>query len=380
MSVGLLMAVGTAAASANNLQRALSGRTVVRPLQGVSASSLRSQSAAGTTVPIWTGTISALGTAYSYAMVGKNPMVHQAAPTTNVGTDIVPMRLKFADTGHVFDPTATPAAGCPAKTPLALAQGSPVFGTHQYTIGGTNVGNVQYTDGFQRMNFAKFILNTGAVNPGYHVTLTQTTRPVYTVNVPLADGSSSNTGGTCGWLGQMDINWFDNVVNKSILPFLRTNNRTTTARLPILLTSNVVMYDTVPTNCCILGYHSATAVGTGTQTYSVSEYDTSKAFAPTLTDATVLSHEVGEWLDDPFGNNATPSWGNIGQVTGCQANLEVGDPLSDGHNVVVKMPNGVTYHPQELAFFSWFYHQKPSIGLHGWYSSNGTFKTSAALC
>jgi hypothetical protein len=39
-----------------------------------------------------------------------------------------------------------------------------------------------------------------------------------------------------------------------------------------------------------------------------------------------------------------------------------------------------TYHLQELAFFSWFYHSKPSLGANRWFSSNGTFRTSAAPC
>jgi len=41
---------------------------------------------------------------------------------------------------------------------------------------------------------------------------------------------------------------------------------------------------------------------------------------------------------------------------------------------------GFTYHPQELAFFSWLYHQSPSPGVHGWYSDQGTFTTPAAAC
>ncbi|HVR08492.1 MAG TPA: hypothetical protein VMW75_10640 [Thermoanaerobaculia bacterium] len=44
------------------------------------------------------------------------------------------------------------------------------------------------------------------------------------------------------------------------------------------------------------------------------------------------------------------------------------------------MPNGVTYHPQELAFFSWFFDEVPSLGFDGWYSMGGTFRTPAARC
>ena len=42
--------------------------------------------------------------------------------------------------------------------------------------------------------------------------------------------------------------------------------------------------------------------------------------------------------------------------------------------------NGFQYHPQELAFFSWFFNQVPSIGRNGVYSNNGTFTSPAPLC
>ena len=84
-------------------------------------------------------------------------------------------------------------------------------------------------------------------------------------------------------------------------------------------------------------------------------------------------------MDDPLGNNPTPKWGHTGQVSACQATLEVGDPLS-GTNITATMPNGFTYHLQELAFVSWFFDQVPSTGIFGWYSSNDTFKTGAAAC
>jgi hypothetical protein len=94
-----------------------------------------------------------------------------------------------------------------------------------------------------------------------------------------------------------------------------------------------------------------------------------------------MSHEIGEWMDDPIGNNSTPLWGHTGQVSGCQNNLEVGDPLSGTDFPQLLATNGVTYHPQELAFFSWFFRQSPSLGVNGWYSDNGTFTQDAgALC
>jgi hypothetical protein len=56
------------------------------------------------------------------------------------------------------------------------------------------------------------------------------------------------------------------------------------------------------------------------------------------------------------------------------ADFEGDDDLGD------PAEQGFTYHPQELAFSSWFYHQSPSLGVNGWYSDQGTFRAPAAAC
>ena len=132
--------------------------------------------------------------------------------------------------------------------------------------------------------------------------------------------------------------------------------------------------------CCILGYHSV--FSSPVQTYGVMDFDTTGAFnqaGSTTADVSVSSHEINEWVNDPLGNNGTPAWGNIGQVSGCQFNFEVGDPLSGTLFPNVTL-NSFTYHMQELAFFSWFY-GAPSIGTHiAEFSNNDTFTTEAAAC
>src|SRR5258706_11667300 len=85
-----------------------------------------------------------------------------------------------------------------------------------------------------------------------------------------------------------------------------------------------------------------------------------------------MAHEVGEWMHDPIGTNPVPSWGHIGQQGGCQGNLEVGDPLSGTLFPNTLMPNGYSYHSQEMAFFSWFL-GSPSLAAGGKFSNNGTF-------
>jgi hypothetical protein len=118
---------------------------------------------------------------------------------------------------------------------------------------------------------------------------------------------------------------------------------------------NVMLADPISNlgGCCFLGYHGASNF-LPIQTYSPSDFDTAGLFGPTQRDAKTLSHEVGEWVDDPFGNNPTPAWGNsVGQVPPgvCQSNLEVGDPLRGTNFSAIAGHNGFTYHLQELAFF-----------------------------
>jgi hypothetical protein len=83
-------------------------------------------------------------------------------------------------------------------------------------------------------------------------------------------------------------------------------------------------------------------------------------------------------MDDPIGNNPTPSWGHIGQQSGCQNNLEVADPLT-GTLFEILAPH-FTYHVQDLAFKSWFHGDTPSVGVNGWYSLFGTFRSAARPC
>jgi hypothetical protein len=151
---------------------------------------------------------------------------------------------------------------------------------------------------------------------------------------------------------------------------------------PLFLFNNVVMFFGNPSTCCILGYHSSKGSGSTFQSYGVAFYN-NKGFAIiaphcACDDVAVLTHEVSEWMADPDGSNATKPWGHVGQVSGCQQNLETGDPLSGTEKP--DSLNGKTYHVQELAFSSWFYHQSPSQGVNGWFSNFGKFKTAAKAC
>ena len=340
----------------------------------------------GTTIPLWNYSIKSPldNNTYSGTMVGRSPFFH-GARTTNVPTIIVPLKIVFSG-GATFDPTATDSTCSPSGTPLSLTQHSPLFTPLDITMGGVDMGVTQYIDAFQRANFFTEVSPTGS---RYHTALSPvTTLSAVTVNVPAADGSVFSTtsfGGCGGTIGVMNINWFDPEVTGTIIPSLAASG-VGPSNFAFFVLKNVVMTSgtpSFPSNCCILGYHSAfAAAGSPVQTYSPADYDTSGIFSGVST-VTAMSHEIGEWMDDPIPTNiaSTPAWGHIGQVGGCQTNLEVGDPLSGTEFPPLLASNGVTYHMQELAFFSWFYRQVPSIGVSGFYSDNDTFSSDAgAVC
>lgn len=347
---------------------------------------------AGSSIPTWTYSIVSPidGKTYSGQIIGKNPAT-KPGQVTVIPTILIPVRLNFqysSTTSYIFDPTAGDA-GClgAGRNAFQLTQVSPLFNDHIYTLGGTNVGNTQYIDAFQRASFWNDVSASGGGN--YHTLLGVTPMPLQSVTVTSANsgtpngtvysvgGCGTNTGNVNvpGTLGVMNINWWDPVA-KSIISRLGINPNS----FVLFVTYNAVMSvgnPTVSGNCCVLGYHSIT----GAQTYGIAEFEgRNQTVFSGVSDTSSMSHEIGEWLNDPTGANPTPAWGNIGQVSGCQNNYEVGDPLSGTLMPAVSL-NGFTYHLQELAFFGWFYRLTPSGGVHGWYSDNGTFTSDAgAVC
>lgn len=334
----------------------------------------RASARAGTTVREYTASVKVGTKTFTYTIVGKNPAKQVTNPSTTVKAELIPVIMKFSN-GDTWNPTKADSCD-PGASALARTQKSPVLVSQSWKFGSTSIGTGQYTDAFQRAEFWKYAKPTG-INPGFHVKLSVTTLPPITINVPAGWGPAAGTIG-CGngLFGAVNINKLDPFLQNTVIPSLAGQGVGTTT-FPIFLLHNFVEYVGNTTQCCVLGYHNTFNTGAGAQTYGLAMYDNSKVFTGSK-DISALSHEVGEWQNDPNTINPTPAWGNIGQVTNCQSNLEVGDPLSG--TTFADTLNGFTYHPQELAFFSWFYHQTPSLGVNGWYSNRGTFRTFAAPC
>ncbi|HEY6300786.1 MAG TPA: hypothetical protein VIW95_14190 [Candidatus Binatus sp.] len=362
------------------LSQPLQGYYTYGQLQGLTTEEAIRGAVAATTIPmgIYSVTASRDSNTYQGVVVGRSPFFH-GARTTTIPTFIVPVKIKTSD-GHVFDPSVTDSTCLSGKEPLTVFQNSPLFQPVAFTMNGVGVGTTQYADAFER---AEFWQNVSVTGNRFHTKLSSppTTLAEQTLTLTSGQGDDFATG-CSGHLGIMDFSTFDSFVQGTIVPLVSSNGGGPTS-FPIILLYNVVMASPFesadPTqNCCILGYHNV--FSNPVQTYGVMDFDSTEGTFNGTSDISPSSHEINEWVNDPLGNNPTPAWGNIGQVTGCQNNFEVGDPLSGTLFPAVTL-SSFTYHMQELAFFSWFYGH-PSIGTGtSDFSNNDTFTSDAgSIC
>lgn len=333
------------------------------------------------------------GHLYQGVIVGANPATRGSAAQTSITAQLIPVILHFHSLGvsvnlktlvitraagdRTSDPTV-PDTACLAgrvNVPVDVMSQSPIFKNADFNFGGTDVGTTQYVDAFQRANFWSQI-DRG----NYHTLLKPEVLAPLDVDVPAAQGLSLNSDvfqpafGLCGPEGLVQVDF----LRAAVVAELANRKDVSPGTFPMFMLYNAGMPAGDPThlaNCCVGGFHSIHPAGPITfQTFSPFDFDVSGLFLSGDTDAP--SHEVAEWVNDPYGINRTPLWGHTGQVAGCQGNLEVGDPLTGNDAPRIFGKNGFTYHLQELAFFSWFF-GNPSLGIHGWDSNNGTFLSDA---
>ena len=333
---------------------------VTVPPQGVNFYTLGSN--ANVTIPFFTNSIKSPldGNTYQFNIVGTDPTL--APASTTVKYVPIMLRLHFSG-GVVLDPTM-PGCGDTVSVEKRFF-GSPLFHNTSLTSNGVNVGDTQIIDSFQRAEFWKLVKGTD-----YHMLLSPAA-PVRIIDVNAPAGSSTQPGACSGSghdLGMIDYGAWGGILQTYANMYAKTN------QLPIVAAYNVVE---TSGGCCIIGFHGAYGRTGGTQTFATGAYTDPGIFNPGLQDIHAWTHELGEWANDPFVNNPTPAWGHVGQVRGCQNNLEVGDPLT-GTPFIVNY-KGFTYHPQELAFFSWFF-RTPALGTGKEFSYDGTFETSQPAC
>ncbi len=347
--------------------------------------------ASTSTIPYWTTQITSPldHQTYQVSMVGASPYAGNA---TNTQVPYVPVALRIHLRGHIIDPTAT--SHCDTQSASTRFFNSPIFKPlTTITSNGVNVaasGGSQLLSGFQRANFWTAVSGTT-----YGVSLTPTrTTPIVVDWTPKKRSDTvvsvaDNCGGTI-YLAEVDINELDT----ELQTIARTYANPT--QIPMTLVADTAIYQNTTSNCCILGYHNAISLSTGTQVYAVGAYYTSdNVFGPHFADITIWTHELAELMDDPFvqsipsipggvNSDLTPAWGHTGQVTGCQNNLEAGDPLTPDQggnypNYGITGVGGFVYHYQDLPFHDWFY-RTASTSTGGRYSFVGNFTSVQGTC
>jgi hypothetical protein len=372
------------------------------------------------TVPHWTFqyTDPTNHVTYTITMAGSDPRL---GGSSQIHTVIIPLKMNFVAAGQ--DLSSLVNQGYPGFVPhiynhtfdgstkVGQTLASPEF-SDKFTYPGVLGGDTgQNGDVYMRAQFKQ-------IGSSYHVTLVNdAVLPAVTLNVPSTKGiayerpvpewrqANGFPQQTLDLTGLAESNWFSTQL-QSLMGSLQIDSTT----VPIFLTDNVLLYTKGRSagylNCCILGYHGAgmpigrgagSANGQGAQpvqTFIYSAYVTPGTYSGFLSDYTgirssprltrglsdihALSHEVGEFLDDPFVNNAVLPWKSLTAIQyPCTGVLENGDPVVgvwyglDGNTD----PNTYgQWHPEDLVFAQWFGHGgiEPVMGA-SWDNKRLTF-------
>ena len=314
--------------------------------------------------PLWTYSSPASrdGSTYSGVSIGASPYA-ALKTTTNIPVVIVPLIVTVA--GVTLDPTAVVTDSCVrpdwnGKTPVQVLLQSPILTATDWTMNGQNIGNGQYLDAFRRADYWSLVRDSS-----YHTVLSPITVadaqtvPPSAIDPDATTATSACVAGVGGapdqiTLGHVDSGLLTPWLEGTLIPRLRAQGVISSGQLVYFLFYNTTFSDA-------LGFHSYV----GNQTYAASFINGSDCCYP---DVKTISHVLGDWMNDPIptaNQNLTPGW--VAQTDGagnpslCQNIVAVGDPSADRLFPDVTMPNGITYHPQELTFHSWFL-GAPSMG------------------
>ncbi len=310
--------------------------------------------APATPLTTWNGSFVYQGKTNKFVMVGTNPSSTNV--TSMIPVYIIPLRFGFVKgtTKTIFDPTKPIGTGDSAVNQMLA---SPIFQSSiDYVQGGTDLGTTQYEDAWQRGNFWTDVMT----NTDYHVLLeTPTVLPTLTVKVPTGDGTTGTSSyGPPGTLGIVSYNWFITEAPTWIAKY----SQITPNSLPIFITYNVYLSETNNfSGCCIGGYHDAYGSASSPQSYAqfsfMGQSTSREVFS---SDVSALSHELGEWYDDPYVDNTQGACGGL---------LEVGDPLEGeaDYGDHIYSVGGYSYHIQDLVFLKYF-GQKPSTSVNDWWT------------
>jgi hypothetical protein len=316
----------------------------------------------------WQGSFTFQGTPFPYTMVGGDP---RKGGSTSVDTALISISFFFDEfvdqNGNNIVIDAAPV----------IPQ---VLNSPNYENAGYGTGFTQFGDAVQRAEFSS------VMKDNWH-TLVSRPRMLTPVQIEVPFGASfvGQVGTTGPIFALIDFNFFISQLNTIVqLEPLNVNEFT------IALTRNAVFYlGGQPFNCCVIGFHTAFETGVQGNTHlvqtlaSASWLDPGLFLSADIADVLPLSHEISEWLNDPFVNNATPPWQFPDGSGLCQANLETGDPVEVlAHPAFPMTLDGFLYHPQTEALLQWFTRESPSSAFQHAYSYPDTsaLPTASVAC
>jgi hypothetical protein len=272
------------------------------------------------------------------------------------------------------DPTQ-PLHGNPSNTPGLSAVGavleSPIFQGYNFKLGSTSLGNLQWGQAVEEASFWKY---PGVNFKDWLVIMAAVFFPPVTVDVPYGSWSPGSTPHSY----LVDAKVLDGFVDKQMATI-------PTGQVPIFLTYNISEYPHGnPAGCCVWGWHNTYQHTPGI--YDAFIYATYLDAGVPNSDLMALSHEVAEFMHDPFGNNSVQGfpqswtfslpWSPPYNFTKCQTSLEVGDPVEDrfGELSELQLPltnSTMTYNFQNVVTASWLMQASPSFSVNGWYTLKG---------
>jgi hypothetical protein len=332
------------------------------------------------TVPYWSSSFKdpTNHVRYPFTIVGSNPRLEES---TTVATRIIPLSFTFVAGAQDVSVLNIPPSNLPPNGYVATAQNatmsaadnvadtiaSPVFTPANFAAISGDTG-VQFGDAFARAQFGK-------VGTGYHVIL-GSPRVAETVSIQVPESKGVAVLSPAGvMVGRVDSAWF-----KERLAHLIDEMELKPTVLPIFLTNNVGLYsDGNFSHCCTLGGHGAGSPASNApislagkekiRTFVFAAYLTPNGFSrnPSISDIHALSHEIAEWIDNPFGINVVQPYRIPTAPPGtCSTALETGDPLAGVGIPVPGNPNaaaGFNWHPQDELFLNWFARNGEHPGL-----------------
>jgi hypothetical protein len=272
----------------------------------------------------------------TFVMIGPDPS--STNKTTTIPFEIVPVIFKYPNYNNaVFNPKKDKYSN--GQTVLQNLLKSPLIASVvKFKSGGQALGKTQYIDAYQRGNFWG---NDVQTNSNYHVVLgTPTVLPSLKITVGSGQGVVEQNPFGTQQIGTYGFGPMDTQINN----YITAHSEITPDTFVFFISHNIFL---TSGGCCIGGYHYSTSTSTSSQSYGYTTLVTDPgSFSQ---DVSAASHEIGEWMDDPYpGNN------NVG----CNDNgwMENGDPLEGRANygAIGYTVNGFTYNLQDLVYIDYF--------------------------